>query len=279
MTLLQGASGYFSRPQIILDPSLFEGEKLHPHVRQKLLDLFYDHMDTMFHGAHNWSMLWLAGSGISYQWSGDRGNGDLDVLLGIDYTKFITDNPNYQHFERYEIAQAMDDLLKRNLWPKTAHTSFGDNIYEVTYYLNPGVEDYDKSITNINPYAAYNLSEDHWTVNPMKPEQYGEPTPAGFEDQAAANAHTADQLATRYKYLTQQLASVHPGTPQSVNLEASKKLVVQNIRNMFDNIHLGRKNAFTSQGEGYGDFYNFQWQASKRDGIVNTFNEILNQEN
>jgi hypothetical protein len=279
MTLLHGASGYFSSPQLILDPNLFDGTSLLPHVRQTLLDLFYNHMDTMFSNPRSWSMLWLAGSGISYQWSGDRGNGDLDVLFGLDYTKFVSDNPTYGYYSREEIAQSMDDMLKRHLWPKTAHTEFGNFVYEVTYYLNPGTEDYDKSITNIHPYAAYNLTEDKWTVEPVKPEEFNTNYPAEFEAQATENRHTAERLANRYKYLTQQLSTVHPNTPLGHNLTASKTLLLQHIRTMFDTLHLGRKNAFSSMGEGYGDFYNYQWQSAKRDGIVATFNEILNQEN
>jgi hypothetical protein len=48
---------------------------------------------------------------------------------------------------------------------------------------------------------------------------------------------------------------------------------------LFDSLHLGRKHAFSNQGEGYGDFYNFQWQSAKESGIVNALNEIINQEN
>lgn len=278
MTLLQGASGYFSRPQLILDPNLFERTTLHSDVRERLLYLFYNHMDTMFHNARNWSMLWLAGSGISYQWSGDRGNGDLDVLFGLDYTKFVSDNPEYRHYERAAIAEAMDDMLKRRLWPKTAHTPFGNNVYEVTYYLNPGTEDFDESIKNIHPYAAYNLNENHWTVTPMEPEEYGDETPPDYIRQSESNKQTADQLVQRYYHLANQLQTVGLNGPTQVNIQASKRLVVQEIKNMFDTIHLGRKQAFSNQGSGYGDFYNYQWQAAKRDGIVRTFNEILNRE-
>lgn len=278
--LLPGASGYFSRPQLVLDPQLFEGTTLLPHVRQKLLDLFYNHMDTMYNNPRSWSMLWLAGSGISYQWGADRGNGDLDVLLGLDYTKFVTNNPEYSYQSREEIAQDMDDMLKRHLWKQTAHTLFGGNQtpYEVTYYLNPFTEDYDQSIENIHPYAAYNLTEGHWTIEPMQPEEYSKLFPAEFQRQADENTLTASRLAGRYFSLTQQLSTIHPNTPLWHNLTASKTLLIQHIKTMFDTIHLGRKQAFSSQGEGYGDFYNYQWQHAKKTGIVRTFNEILSNE-
>lgn len=278
MPLPKGASGYFSKPQLILDPNLFEGTQLLPNVRQKLLDLFFDHMATMSVNPHSWTMLWLAGSGISYQWHADRGNGDLDVLLGIDYTKFVTDNPEFQYYSRHEIAEKMDAMLKQHLWPKTAHTVFGNQVYEVTYYLNPDTENFDDSIKNIHPYAAYNLTEDHWTIEPMTPEEYGKPFPADFERQADANKEHAERLVNRYNYLQTQLSSVSPNSPQAHNLKGSKLLLVHFIKSMFDTIHLGRRQAFSDIGEGYGDFYNYQWQRAKQDGIITAFNEILNKE-
>ena len=276
-----GASGYFSRPQLILDPELFDGTHLKPHVREKILSMFFDHMVTMSNNPHEWTMLWLAGSGISYQWAGDRGNGDLDVLLGLDYTKFVSANPRFEYMGREEIAESMDAMLKKHLWPHTSHTVFqpGGRVFEVTYYLNPFTEDYDNSITNIHPYAAYNLSEDHWTVEPMKPEEYNQPFPEEFEKAAGANLTTANQLVNRYHHLTLQLDSTYPQSPLWHNLTASKTLLLQQIKTMFDTIHLGRKQAFSASGQGYGDYYNYIWQAAKRDGIVSAFNEILNKEN
>src|SRR6478609_6775003 len=73
-----GASSYFSRPAKTLDPNLFEGEHLHPDVRDTILRIFMDYMASRYHNPHEWAMVWLAGSGISFQWAADRGNGDLD---------------------------------------------------------------------------------------------------------------------------------------------------------------------------------------------------------
>lgn len=280
MKIQPGASGYFSRPQLILDPQLFDGTQLKPHVREKILSMFFDHMDTMSVNPRGWTMLWLAGSGISYQWAGDRGNGDLDVLLGINYTQFVRDNPQFEYMMREEIAESMDSMLKKHLWPKSAHTVFepGGRVYEVTYFLNPFTENYDDSIKNINPYAAYNLTENHWTVEPMKPEEYGKPFPEEFEKATQANLTAANQLVARYYHLTQQLSSTYPHSPLWHNLSASKTLLLQHIKAMFDTIHLGRKEAFSASGQGYGDYYNYQWQKAKADGIVSAFNEILNKE-
>src|SRR5690242_10497157 len=104
-----GASGYFSRPQLMLDPQLFEGNQLHPHVRQAILDMFYNYMSSHYHNPERWTMLWLAGSGIGYQWNADRGNGDLDVLFGIDYNRFVQSNPAFSHYTREEVAEGLDN--------------------------------------------------------------------------------------------------------------------------------------------------------------------------
>src|SRR5690349_8524935 len=101
--LNEGASGYFSRPQHILDPQLFDGTELKPSVREQILEPFFSHMETMAKNPRNWIMLWLAGSGITYQWAANRGNGDLDVMLGFDFGKFVTDNPDYGYISREEI--------------------------------------------------------------------------------------------------------------------------------------------------------------------------------
>ena len=449
-----GASGFFSRPQLILDPQLFEGMTIRSHVRQAILDMFYNYMSSHFHDPTEWSMLWLAGSGIGYQWRADRGNGDLDVLFGLDYNKFLQSNPAYAHYTREEIAEGIDNQLKKELWPSTSHVTFSsrsnsvvnsyvwenthnktqrigfdstkkdsdlktsesvtesqitqseltlktkkvtyregtvapekyvehaefdpltwevsaksakksisetttyvpnmasapknsdsflqnkmaaanyaevtspnlntggtlttatypekyeessvlraigpsDNseiqkkpyyepsitseeprYFEVTYFLNPTTEAKDESIKLIQPYAAFNLTLNKWTVDPIKVSDNPEDSyPEEYREAADANLRHAKELEARYRHLTSQRAVEHPHSPVQRNIEASLRVVLQEIRNMYDSIHLGRREAFSQHGGGYGDYYNFQWQAAKRDGIVNTFNEILNREN
>src|SRR4051812_3164156 len=92
--LWPGQSGYFSTPSDRLDPNLFTGDVIKPEVRHHILSVFFNYM-SKYHNARNWCTVWLAGSGISYQWDADRGNGDLDVLIGVDWVKFYTANPDY----------------------------------------------------------------------------------------------------------------------------------------------------------------------------------------
>lgn len=275
-----GASSYFSRPSNILDPNLFEGEHLRPDVRDHILALYMDYMSSRYNEPSSWSMVWLAGSGISYQWAANRGNGDLDVLFGIDYTKFVTANPEFQWSDRHEIAEYITKDLKRNLWPQTAHVYYGLGEYEVTFFLNDNVEATEYSIVHIHPYAAYNLTKDQWTTKPpYLPSNPSSLYPQAYYDQGAANKEAAETIVGRYNALHKEAASIRPGSPQHVNNARHKALVRAEAENLFDALHLGRKMAFSNQGEGYGDFYNFQWQHAKESGVVNALNEIINKEN
>lgn len=281
-----GASSYFSQPSHILDPHLFDGEHLKPHVRETINNLLMEYLDSRYHNASSYVMVWLAGSGISYQWASDRGNGDLDVLFGIDYSKFVTDNPEFQYMDRQEITEAIDNDLKKNLWPYTSRMPFyiedkeqyTSQMYEITFFLNNNIEDSPHAIVNIHPYAAYNVTEDTWTIKPSAPGNIPYEYPKEYEEKAQDNLKQTEQLVARHEYLMQQLAMTSKNSPQWHNYQSSMTLLMQYIRTMYDEIHLGRKKAFSDNGEGYGDFYNYQWQAAKRDGIVNTLNEILNTE-
>jgi hypothetical protein len=279
--LQTGASSYFSKPIIILDPNLFEdNETIRPDVRNQILEAFYGYMDYRYNNSRQWTMVWLAGSGISFQWSANRGNGDLDVLFGIDYSRFVTDNPTYQFMDRHEIANEITDDLRRNLWPRTAHTYIGLGEYEVTYFLNENVEANHNSIVHIHPYAAYNLTKNEWTVKPpILPDTPAELYPHEYYVQAEANRQAAEALVSRYNALQQQGSMTAPNTPHAVNQSRSRALVVAEAQNLFDQLHTGRRRAFDMHGEGYGDFYNFQWQKAKEDGIINALNEIINREN
>jgi len=288
MTILKpGQSGYFSEPVNVLDPHLFDSnEHLKPDVRTRLNNLLLDYLGSRYANPHSWTMVWVAGSGVSYQWSAARGNGDLDVLFGIDYNQFVIDNPDFKYDSREEITEYIDNDLKTNLWPRTAYEMFtyptggpldpySAQVYEITFFLNNYVEDNPDSIINIHPYAAYNITRDEWTVRPPKKAAHINDL---FEEQVRANNETGKALSDRYNSIRQQLSTTALESPQTVNLSRHAAHIKEQARQLFDSIHLGREAAFSSQGEGYSDFYNYQWQAAKRDGLINSLNEIINGE-
>lgn len=278
-----GHSGYFSQPARTLDPFLFEGFQLRPDVRQELNDMLLDYLRTKYNSPERWVMVWLAGSAISYQWDADRGNGDLDILFGINYNEFVNCNPEFQWSDRHEITETIDNDLRRNLWPRTARTPIwlGEHhkLYEVTFFLNENVEDTPDSIVNIHPYAAYNVTLDEWTTPPpVLPRNPREMYPPEFDAAAASNLEATKALIDRYNNILAEGSHLSPQSPRAVNNNLHRKMLATQAKNLFDQIHLGRKQAFSQQGEGYADFYNYQWQAAKADGVVNALNDIITRE-
>lgn len=267
----QGASGYFSAPQKMLDPHIFDGDHVKPDVRDQILTALYKFWDGRFHQAHVWSTVWLAGSGISYQWAGDRGNGDLDVLIGVDWPQFRECNPNAQGLSDAELANVIDEELRIQLWPRTANTNHHGQVYEQTYYVNAGGTD----IRDLNPYAAYNLTTDNWTVRPPQlPDNPRGLYPKAYWDAVGHEQETASGLVDRYNKLRNDAAGYAPGSPGRTNTTASQRLVVDQAKALFDSIHLGRRAAFGPGGSGYGDFANFRWQAAKENGTVSALRNI-----
>lgn len=268
-----GASGYFSAPAHELDPHLFEGNKIRDNVRQfvlnKLINWFNN--ETAFKGVRSWLHVWIAGSGVTYQWQASRGNGDLDVLFGVDWVRFREANlDDYGSINGIDSEEEMADLvntmMKATLWPGTGETNLNGQIYEVTFYWNPGTGD---DIRNIHPYAAYDLTHNKWTVTP--PNLPADPSTLYGQDwKAEANQDlvNANQLLDRYNQSLNKLNSSVEGSPGWHNATAELRLIADQAKVLFDDIHLGRKKAFQEGGKGYGDWTNFRWQSAKQSGAI-----------
>jgi hypothetical protein len=252
------SSGYFSRPSAELDPALFSGTHLKDDVRTGLLNVLYGGLerDLDFNDPWDWVHAWVAGSGISYQWSADRGNGDLDVLFGADYTEFLRANPQFPRLTMEETSMYVNQMLKLKLWPRTSHYDMGGKAFEVTFYWNPTT---GTSIENIHPYAAYDLVNDCWVVRPpelpdnprsLYPQQWHDTTERDF-----ANTWAIQDL----------YHSGPSGKLQGVNA----------ARALWRDIHEGRKQAFGDLGSGYGDFHNYRWQRAKETGASDILRFIL----
>lgn len=273
--LPDGHSSYFESPHRRLDPYLFDGDHLRPEVRQRLIVELEDGLNEQLNlaGVDSWLHAWLAGSGITYQWEG--GEGDLDVLFGVDMLQFTHWNPNFHGIPEKAVAQWADDKLKATVWPKTARTRFGQRTYEVTFFWNPGT---GNDIERIKPYAAYDLKSDIWTVRP--PDLPVDPAmlyPAEWYRAAGSDVDTAEALLRRHASATNTLASVHPDSPDARNAGAELTRAMIAARALFDDIHLGRRQAFGEQGHGYSDWHNFRWQHAKATGVVGALRRLEEQ--
>lgn len=266
-----GASGYFSAPETGLDPNLFDGETLEPQVRSFITRTLYNELTSLglSHPAQ-WVSIWLAGSGVSYQWAADRGNGDLDVLFGVDWPTLILSNRDWAGVSELQFADWLNEQLKSGLWQRTSQQEIGGRTYEVTFYLNPGV---GRDISVIKPYAAYDVRKNGWTVHPTKPDVTSYPT--AWHNATHADQELTQELLVRHSRLHAELAAEQPGTGRWHNLGSALNLVGSQAQALWDDIHGGRHEAFTEQGHGYGDYHNFRWQVAKQSGVVNALKGIL----
>lgn len=273
-SLSGGASGYFSPPSATLDPNLFDGDKIKPEVRARLMVELYEFFELLSLGDEDsWLTVWVAGSGVSYQWDADRGNGDLDILFGVQWTRFLQANPSFGAYSEADFASWVNEKLKAEVWPKTAATKFGTKRYEVTYFLNPGTG--TDLAAHLHPYAAYNLTTNEWAVRPPKlPEDPRSLYPQEWFAAAQGDTRAAQTLSSRYAASLADLGSSTPGSAQWHNAGATLNLVTSQAAALFTDIHAGRREAFSGQGNGYGDYHNFRWQVFKASGGVKAIHAI-----
>jgi len=200
---------------------------------------------------------------VSYQWSAARQPGDLDCLVGVDFVQFRQANPAYRGLTDKEISQQLNEEFRSGLQPTTENW----NGYELTFYVNPRATD----ITSIKPYAAYDLKYDEWTVTP-DPNRTP-PVNPDWEAVASSDYATTQTAYTRATKAIQDLEGLHPG-PQRKNAEATLLATYQQANALHQQIHDNRSEAFGPQGQGYDDFYNYRWQAAKRNGTLEMLHEI-----
>lgn len=256
-------TSYFSAPSPTLDPKLFDGRTLKAWARQGVSRLLYDFLGQFYRHAELWAHPWLAGSGVSYQWQAAREPGDLDCLVGVHYEQFRKANPEYMGLSDKEISAVINEQFYSGLQPQTSNW----NGYELTFYVNPGATD----IRAIKPYAAYDVKFDEWTVYP-DPNQTP-PKNMLWDTVADNDSKLAKQIHTRYTAAVQDM-----GVSRNDAMRRNAEMRVQNALEqgvaLFDEIHSGRKEAFSSTGEGYADFTNYRWQSGKASGAVGMLRKL-----
>jgi hypothetical protein len=232
-----------------LDPDLFgEGEKMDSSVRKTLLDLYHSTMGKKYANPQEWSHVWLAGSGASYQWQEGQ-NADMDMLVGVDYPQFRFHNPNLRGLTDNEISWVLNQYMRDKL-----HQTWGR--YDQTWYNNP------EDVRKLNPYAAYSLTDDDWHVRPSLSEipQYD---PGAYADSTRAqdvlNRYTRARNALQRRDLRPEVRKAH-ARALSQSLEHGHAL--------FEEIHNNRRQAFLPGGKGYNDPANVRWQTGKASGVV-----------
>ncbi len=256
-------TSYFSAPEETLDPNLFEDMRLKSSVRMPLLRFVFGYLEAHYIAAHVWAKAWIAGSGASYQWSAARDPGDLDVLIGVDYPSFRASNPSMVGLSDAEISAEITEGFRNDVQPGTSNW----HGYEVTFFVNAGATD----IRSINPYAAYDITADQWTVHP-DPDATA-PDSREWRVKARADETRAREILRAYSEAHTNLHNA-PNDAARRNAERYLHLAVDQGVALFDQIHHGRKVAFSSNGEGYNDWTNYRWQAGKESGIIQALRQI-----
>lgn len=256
------ATSYFSRPAQQLDPKLFDNEGLKPWVRTGVLSMLFEYLAQNYVSPHSWTRAWLAGSGVSYQWEAAREPGDLDCLVGINYVLFRQTNPEYISFSNQDIAGLINEGFNADLMPKTRNWEG----FELTYYVNE-----QSDIRDINPYAAYDLIADTWEVKPDQNIQA--PYSRMWEQRAQRDQAMAMEMLSRHSAALDEVRNA-TNPAHRLNAERRLKLATDQAATFFDDIHAGRKIAFSKVGAGYSDFNNYRWQAGKRSGIIQALRKI-----
>lgn len=254
--LHESSTSYFSAPSETLDPNLFDDHRIKGWVRNGLLNLLYDFLGETYRHSDLWTTVWLAGSGVSYQWQAQRDPADLDVLIGVDYIQFRKAHPEYQGLTDLEVSKMLNEDFREHLQEETKNW----NGFEVTFYVNPGATD----IRTINPYAAYDLTHNEWTVVPSKT---GAPKNAVWEELAKNDRKMAGDIVSRYASAITELHAAKNDAARR-NAEARLQSALMQGSMLYSDIHHARRYAFSTSGQGYGDYYNYRWQAGKRYGTV-----------
>lgn len=259
----ENPTSYFSAPASQLDPKLFQGRVLRSEIRRGILSLLQDFLNLRYRHSELWAHPWLAGSGVSYQWTAAREPGDLDCLVGVDFVQFRKANPEFRGLLDREIADQLNEEFHNELQGQTENW----NGYELTFYVNPGATD----IRSIKPYAAYDLKYDEWTVAP-DPQQVA-PSNPDWDSVVASDAQMTAQIHTRFSSAMQEYQMAHAGAAKR-NAEVKLSAAAEQGEALYHEIHANRSAAFSASGEGYGDFHNYRWQAGKRTGTIDLLRSI-----
>jgi len=255
-------TSYFSKPSVGLDPRLFKNGNLQGSVRSAILQLLFNHLNANYMGAESWSHVWLAGSGVSYQWAAHRDPGDLDCLIGIDYPRFRASNTRLSGLSDQEIASMLNEEFREQLHPITDRFL---GSFELTFYVNVR-----SNIVDIKPYAAYSLTNDDWTVTPNLEELAINPDWAktAESDRLFAIDVLSKYISAKNKY--------EQATNEAVkaNARSEMRIALSQGVSFYDSIHSERSNAFSPAGEGYSDFANYRWQAGKQSGVIQSLRSL-----
>lgn len=225
-------------PTYGLDHRLFDGEKLRPEIRKAIILRF----DEFCHTHHyrewdRWAKIVFFGSEAS-TWTSPtlEGNDDFDLSIGIEYTRFRAACPEYFTYSDEQIATGLTELMHAELNDPNTYFELADGSgvgpMDETWFAN--LLGWD--ITQIRPYAAYDVVRNEWIVKPPQlPEWDISKFPEGHG-------------------LTREIQGVVEMARGVLSMPEPYR--TQNGDALWHYVHDNRSNAFGPQGEGWYDARN-----------------------
>ena len=217
-------------PTYGLDHRLFGAdEQLRPAVRDAIMSRLGAVLGNVI--GPDWHAVvtpWLAGSQVS-KWTSPQleGNGDLDVLVGLSHSHVRLVAPALAQLADEEIEHRLNTVLRERFNIDGWHPPFDpDGSYDLTGYAIHAAD-----IRQVNPYAAYNLSDDKWTVRPPDLPQWS----AQDFPQGPALMHQARALIAEVRAI----------------LRLPEPFRRQEAERIWRYIHEGRAQSFTPGGLGW----------------------------
>lgn len=212
-----------------LDHRLFAGDRMKLEVRAAVMGRLGPVLEPVL--GQDWQAyvrVYMAGSEAS-EWTSEalEGNGDFDTLLGIDYDHARDVHLPLGGLTDADITDLVNTVLRVSYNASPWVTDFGD--FDLTGYCNAGSWD----IRKIKPYAAYNISDDEWTVRPPHlPDWSVDKFPEG-----QALVEEAEGYASVIEAIDRM--------PEPYRTQQGKSL--------WKHLHGDRSRAFSDQGEGWQD--------------------------
>ena len=114
------------------------------------------------------------------------------------------------------------------------------------------------------------MINDDWTV---QPELRRPPSNQQWNRKVAQDASMASDIIDRYTKALNDI-QMAPNDVARRNAEVALKLAVDQGASLFEDIHQGRRYAFSPSGSGYADINNYRWQAGKSSGIIQALRKL-----
>jgi GNAT superfamily N-acetyltransferase len=217
-----------------LDPRLFNPKTriMLPGPEHATLGDLDDYWRPLYGpGWRNWARVYLAGSQASEWW----GNNDFDTLIGIDHNKLRETLPEFQGITDVMIDAKLTAGLRDHLNSEEYLAPWDGQIWHRTFFVNPNSWD----IRKIKPYAAYDITNRRWAVEPVK---------AGLD---WGPLKLPEALFSEGEALVQQVNAIEKlPEPQRSGRGAA----------LWDYLHNDRRRAFSDEGEGVFDTGNAVWK-------------------